>query len=327
MAKKLIIVYLISLCVSAAVTFFLIPLLKRAKINQTILKYVTEHYSKNGTPTMGGIGFVVTTAAVYLFSVKSSNISAVSLIVFLLYALIGFSDDFIKIKYCKNEGLTPWQKISFQTIIAIISALFCGYNGLNNLYIPFTDKLVNAGFWFYPLCVFIFLATCNCVNLTDGLDGLAGTVSSVVLSVVAVMILLQTEKFGGNYLNKEEYEGLSVLAISSAGSLVGYLLFNVNKASVFMGDTGSLALGGLIASVYTFSGNALYIPLAGVTFVLSGVSVIVQVLNYKRTKKRIFLMAPLHHHFQHKGYAESKIVFWYFAITLVVGLLCVLNFV
>lgn len=327
MAKKLIIVYLVCLCLSATVTFILIPILKRAKINQTILKYVPEHFSKNGTPTMGGIGFVLTTALIYFFAVRSKFISLTAMLVFLLYALIGFLDDFIKIRYCKNEGLTPWQKILFQTIIAVISAVFCMRNGLNNLYIPFTDKLVNIGLWFFPLCVFVFLATTNCVNLTDGLDGLAGTVSSVVLAVIAVIILLQTEKFGQSYLDKEEYVGLSISAIACAGSLTGYLLFNVNKASVFMGDTGSLSLGGLIASVYTFSGNVLYIPLVGVTYVLSGVSVILQVLYFKRTKKRIFLMAPIHHHFQHKGYSESKIVFWYFTLTLVIGLICILNFV
>lgn len=327
MLKKLIIVYLASLVVSAILTRLLIPLLRRAKINQTILKYVKEHFSKNGTPTMGGIGFVTATIIVFIFSVKSVTIPTVALIVFVLYAVIGFFDDFIKIKFEKNEGLTPLQKIVFQTIVALICAVYCGYNGLNNVYLPFTSRLLNIGAWFYPLCVLVFLATTNCVNLTDGLDGLCGTVSTVVLTVGAVIVISETNKFGQNYLDKSEYEGLCVLAISCAGSLIGYLLFNTNKASVFMGDTGSLALGGIIASVYTFSGNALYIPLAGVAFVASGVSVIIQVLHYKRTKKRVFLMAPLHHHFQHKGYAESKIVFWYFAVTLVAGLSCILNFV
>lgn len=326
MAKKLIIVYIISLVLSGIVTAVLIPLLKKLRLSQTILKYVSEHFVKNGTPTMGGIGFLLVTAAVYLTSGKTSTIPTVSLLIFITYSVIGFFDDFIKIRFSRNEGLTPVQKIVFQVIVAAVAVGFAVYNGLTNVYLPFTDKLVNLGYWFIPFGIFVFLATTNCVNLTDGLDGLAASVSSAVLTIIAVLIILETRKLSGYYLNKEEYEGLSVLSICAAGSLIGYLLFNSSKASLFMGDTGSLGLGGLIASVYTFSGNALYIPITGIMFVLSGISVIVQVLHFKRTKKRVFLMAPLHHHFQHKGYSECKITVWYTVITIVLGLLCLTVF-
>ncbi len=323
MAKKLIFLYIISLILSAAVTLILIPLLKKFKLSQTILKYVSEHFTKNGTPTMGGIGFLTVTAAVYSLSGETSGIPTVALLIFIIYSVIGFFDDFIKIRFARNEGLTPIQKIVLQIIVALVATGYAVYNGLTNVYIPFTDKLVDLGYWFIPFGIFVFLATTNCVNLTDGLDGLAASVSTVVLATLSVIVILETKKHSGYYLNKEEYEGISALSVCAAGSLIGYLLFNSSKASLFMGDTGSLGLGGLIASVYTFSGNSLYIPLTGIMFVLSGISVIVQVLHFKRTKKRIFLMAPLHHHFQHKGYSECKITVWYTVITLVSGLLCI----
>lgn len=323
MAKKMITVYLISLVLCAIVTKILIVFLKR-RAKQPILKYVTEHFSKSGTPTMGGIGFTLVTAAVFLISGNLSVIPSVALLVFIIYAVIGFCDDWIKIKFGKNEGLTPLQKIVFQTLVAVIAAAFCIYRSLANFYLPFSDRLLNVGYGFIPFGIFVFLATTNCVNLTDGLDGLAASVSVVTLLSVAVIIVLQTEKFSGYYLNKSEYLSLAVLATCAAGSLSGYLLFNSSKASLFMGDTGSLGLGGLIASVYMFSGNALYIPIIGIMFVVSGISVIVQVIHFKRTKKRIFLMAPLHHHFQHKGYSECKITVWYFFITLAAALICIL---
>lgn len=326
MAKKMIAVYLVSLVLCAFVTKILIVFLKR-RAKQPILKYVTEHFSKSGTPTMGGIGFVIVTSAVFSISGGLSVIPSVSLFVFIIYAVIGFCDDLIKIKFGKNEGLTPLQKIIFQSLVALIATVFCLYRGLTNVYLPFTDRLINVGYIFIPFGVFVFLATTNCVNLTDGLDGLAATVSVVTLLSVAVIIVLQTEKLSGYYVDKSEYLSLAVLATSAAGSLSGYLLFNSSKASLFMGDTGSLGLGGLIASVYMFSGNVLYIPIIGIMFVVSGISVIVQVIHFKRTKKRIFLMAPLHHHFQHKGYSECKIAVWYFFITLTAALICILNLV
>lgn len=326
MSKNLIIVYLASLVLCAVMTKISLIFLKR-KAKQPILKYVTEHYEKSGTPTMGGIAFTTVTAAVFILSGGLTLISGVSLLIFAIYAAIGFLDDYIKIKFGKNEGLSPAQKIIFQTLVAVIAAVFCFYRGLTKIYIPFTDKLVDIGYMFIPLGIFVFLSTTNCVNLTDGLDGLAASVSAITLLSVAVIIVLQTDKLAKFYVDKSEYVGLSILSFCCAGSLSGYLLFNSSKASLFMGDTGSLGLGGLIASVYMFSGNALYIPIIGIMFVLSGISVIVQVLYFKRTKKRVFLMAPLHHHFQHKGYSECKITVWYSLVTLVVGLFCILNFI
>lgn len=325
MAKKLIIVFLISLFASAICTFILAKTLKK-RARQPILKYVTEHFSKSGTPTGGGAAFILVSLITFFLSGSVGVVSTAAAVIFFSYGVIGFCDDVIKIKYAKNEGLTPIQKIVFQTLVAIVAIGFCRYQGLTKTYLPVTLRFADIGAWFYPLGIFAFLATVNCVNLTDGLDGLATTVSMIALSVIAVLILVQTKVNGNFYLIKEEYESLSVISICTAGSLLGFLLFNVNRASIFMGDTGSLALGGLIASVYTFSGNILFIPIVGVCFLISGASVIVQVAYYKKTKRRVFLMAPVHHHFQHKGYTESKITAWYGVVTFALGLITIVRF-
>ena len=166
-----------------------------------------------------------------------------------------------------------------------------------------------------PLVAFAFIASANCVNLADGLDGLAASVSFWYFAALAALIF---------FLSGNGDTSLSGLCLLLCGALAGYLLFNTYRASVFMGDTGSLGLGGFVASVSAFSGNLLYIAVVGIMFVCSGVSVILQVLHFKRTKKRLFLMAPLHHHFQKKGFAESKIVCAYSFATAAAGLVCLL---
>ncbi len=162
-----------------------------------------------------------------------------------------------------------------------------------------------------PLVIFIFIATVNCVNLTDGLDGLAGGTSCAYLLILGVMLAMK----GVNS---------ALLCFAGLGAVAAFLVFNSNKAAVFMGDTGSLALGGFISCISVFSGNSLYIPIIGVMFVISGISVIVQVIYYKRTRRRVFLMSPIHHHFQMKGHTECKISYAYFALTCLVGIICLI---
>ena len=180
------------------------------------------------------------------------------------------------------------------------------------------------GWWFIPLCVFVFIATTNSVNLTDGLDGLAGGITYIFLIFIGGIIALQTKKFNINYVNLAEYKNLSVLAFALSGGVVGYLLFNTHKASVFMGDTGSLSLGGAVAVISLITGNTLYIPIIGVLYVVTVLSVIIQVAYYKKTKKRVFLMAPLHHHFQKLGYSETKISYVYMLLTLFIALIAII---
>lgn len=304
---------LVSFLLSAALMALVLPLLRKLGAEQSVLSYVKQHASKNGTPTMGGLTFVAAlSAASLIFDDASDNRVALTLAVTAGFAVVGFLDDFIKIRRRHNEGLKPYQKILFQLAIAVIAAVYCYINGITSVNVPFGGGIAaDIGAAVVPLVLFVFVATVNCVNLTDGLDGLAAGTSAAYLVTLGTMLNI-TGSFGG------------ATALAGAGALAGFLLFNTNKASVFMGDTGSLALGGLISCLSVFSGNVLYIPLIGIMFVLSGISVIVQVIYYKRTGRRVFLMAPLHHHLQMKGLAEGKIAYVYFAVTALVGTACLI---
>ncbi len=294
-----------------------IPLLKRAGSGQHILSYVKEHASKEGTPTMGGLAFIPAAVfAALMFSRGADKPYYVALAVGLGYLAVGFLDDLLKLKRGKNLGLRPYQKIIFQFAVAVMASVYCCTEGLTVLRIPYTTLETDIGWWMLPLGVLVFLGTVNGVNLTDGLDGLAGGTSAVFFLAVGCLIALQ----GGS-------GALALLSFCLVGALAAYLIFNTGRASVFMGDTGSLALGGFAASLALFSGNALVVPIAGIMFVLSSISVILQVIYYKKTGKRIFLMAPLHHHFQHKGYSEGKIAYAYAAVTAVLSLTLLLPLV
>lgn len=310
MMREILIVWLLAFFCSLLACALIIPLLRKLKAGQNILSYVTEHREKGGTPTMGGLAFVPAAAlAVFplLLAGRGDKPFFVSLAVGLGYLLVGFTDDLLKKLRGENLGLRPYQKIVFQLAVALIAGVYCCMEGLTVLRIPFTRFAFDIGWWMLPLGLFVFVATVNGVNLTDGLDGLAGSTSAVFFLFLGVIVLLQDG--GTSYL----------LCFALAGALFAYLVFNVNRASLFMGDTGSLALGGFAASVALFTGNALVIPILGGAFVLSSISVILQVIYYKKTGKRIFLMAPIHHHFQKKGHTEGKISYVYAVFTAVAG--------
>ena len=228
------------------------------------------------------------------------------------YGLLGFLDDFIKIKGHKNEGLKPYQKIIGQVGLALILALFA-YFKLGSTINLFGLSL-NLGWFIIPFIVIFYVAVTNSVNLTDGLDGLAGGVSTIYLSTFGVILAILG------------YTNFGIISFAMAGALIGFLLFNGFPAKIFMGDTGSLALGGIIASLAVFSGLELIMPIIGIMFVLSAVSDILQVGYYKKTHKRIFKMAPLHHHFEQKGTHENRIVIAYGVVTLICGLACIMGY-
>jgi len=286
-----------------------IPLLKRLGAGQPILHYVKEHAGKGGTPTMGGLGFVLAAVLVSAVLLRGGNRPfQVALAVGVGYLFVGFLDDLLKKRRKDNLGLKPYQKILFQVAVAGIAAAYCYLAGFTHTYVPFTQIKLNLSWGIIPFGVLVFLATVNSVNLTDGLDGLAGSVSAVFFAFLGVLVCFQ----GGTEL--------PVLCFCLVGALAAYLVFNTNRASVFMGDTGSLSLGGFAAAIALFSENSLQIPLLGAMFVLSSISVIMQVIYYKATGKRIFLMAPVHHHFQERGYSEGKIAYVYAVVTAVTGL-------
>lgn len=316
---------------SLALTFvsgsIFIPVSRKLKAGQPILKYVKEHERKNGTPTMGGLFFILPLSTIFfIFGGWKTRIATVSVAVGLFYMLVGFLDDFLKIKLKHNEGLKPYQKIVFQTAIAFLCGAFAYANGLTVLYLPFVKKTADIGFWVIFVAAAVFIALTNSVNLTDGLDGLCGGVSVSYLSAFAAVILLE-QGFNGSYLKSEETDGIILLISVTIFAILGFLIFNVPKAKVFMGDTGSLGLGGVLGAISVFSGNALFIPLIGVAFVWSSLSVIIQVVYFKRTRQRVFLMAPFHHHLQMKGFTETQISFYYSLITVITGLVTVIFYI
>ncbi len=301
-----------------------IPLLRKIKAGQQILKYVETHKDKNGTPTMGGLFFIASAVLIFLFfGGLKGRIATVSMTIGLAFLAVGFIDDFIKVKLHRNEGLKAYQKIIFQLAIAGVAGAFSYLNGITSFYIPFTSLKIELGVFTVPIVAIIFIAMTNSVNLTDGLDGLASSVSAVYLSVLMALIFVQTKTLDLNLTTQTEYSSLILLSTCLIGGILGFLVFNTNKAKIFMGDTGSLSLGGFLGAISIFSLNSFFIPIIGIMFVLSSISVIVQVVHFKRTKKRVFLMAPLHHHFQLKGYTETQISYCYSLVTLVLGGICV----
>jgi len=321
---------LLTFLTALAATLILLPpiiaLTKRLKVRQTVLHYVKEHKGKSGTPTMGGAAFILALPTCLIFAKGDKTLLLVALAVTVGYGIVGFLDDFIKVFYRRNEGLSAWQKIVFQLLIAVTVSLFAYFSGYvgDSVYSFFGFNEYKFGWLAIPLYVVIFLALTNSVNLTDGLDGLAGGITLVYALFFAAIMGLYIVFDGGQAL--EETQNLIFLCMALAGGLLGFLCFNSYPAKIFMGDTGALALGGALASLAVFSKRVLIVPLLGIAYVMTALSVIIQVLYYKKTKKRVFLMAPIHHHFQQKGVHESKIGFLYTAVTSVVGVILLIIF-
>lgn len=310
MAIKYIICGLFCLLFACIIAPLVLSVMQKLKASQSILHYVDKHASKEGTPTMGGIIFLAALvfSLCFLFS-KDTFLAYFCVAVTLCYALLGFLDDFIKVKYHHNEGLKPYQKIVGQVGIALIVGIFLYLSGRTSLHFFGLEFDIGVGTIFFVM--FVLVATANSVNLTDGLDGLAGGVSFVYILVFGVILAL---------LDSAEMSNLAMLCFGLCGGILGFLIFNVFPAKIFMGDTGSLGLGGFIGAVACLSGLELLLPLMGIMFVLSALSDIIQVVHFKRTKKRVFLMAPLHHHFEQKGVHENRIVVVYIVITAAVSL-------
>ena len=306
---KILIVFVSSVLVGLLISPFVISICRKHKLGQTVLHYVESHSSKSGTPTMGGVIFIFASIAVCsMFLWQDSFFAWTSLLVMFAFGLLGFLDDFIKIHFRQNEGLKPYQKLIGQFTIAIMIAFLIHYRVGTSL--DFFGLSINLGWGIIPFAIFVFLATVNSVNLTDGLDGLAGGVSLIYLL------------FFGAILAISGFDNLALSSFAVCGGILAFLAFNTYPAKIFMGDTGSLALGGFISCMALFSGKALYLPLMGIMFVLSALSDIIQVIYYKKTKKRVFLMAPLHHHFEKKGVHENRIVTIYIIVTSLVCASC-----
>jgi len=293
---------------------FLIPMLHKFKFGQNIRDEGPEsHKKKQGTPTMGGIIFIIATCITMLIIVRNPNDEAmVALYSLVAFGVIGLIDDSLKIIKKKNEGLKSYQKM----ILLVIVSSFLGYYASNkigtDIMIPFLNsKTFNLGMLFIPFIVVYFAAVTNAVNLTDGLDGLASSITLLVMTFFALV------SFGMGYYT------LSIFCGILAGALLGFLRYNSYPAQIFMGDTGSLALGGALGAIAMILKLELLVIIVGGIYVVETLSVIIQVASFKLTGKRVFKMSPLHHHFELSGWHESKIVA-VFSITTVV--LCLIGF-
>jgi phospho-N-acetylmuramoyl-pentapeptide-transferase len=294
----------------------LIPLLHKLKFGQNIREEGPKsHLKKAGTPTMGGIIFMTSTIITMLIIVRHVNDEAmIVLYCFVAFGLIGLIDDLIKTIRKKNEGLSSKQKMF---LIVVVSGLIGYYTSIKigtDIMIPFLNKSVNLGVWYVPFIIVYFAATTNSVNLTDGLDGLATSVTIVVMTFFALV---------SNSLSNAT---LAIFCASLAGALLGFLKFNSYKAQIFMGDMGSLALGGAVAAVAMILKQPLLVMIVGGIYVLEAVSVIIQVSVFKATGKRVFKMSPIHHHFELVGWHETKIVAVFSVITVILCLIGFLSF-
>ncbi|MDO4492694.1 MAG: phospho-N-acetylmuramoyl-pentapeptide-transferase [Clostridia bacterium] len=310
---------------------FVLPMLHKMKFGQVIREEgPASHMAKQGTPTMGGLMFLAAIlVASLLFALDGAQMVLPTLVTMLLFGLVGFLDDFLKIHHHRNLGLRAWQKIFCQVGFAFLISFWAyksPYIG-SSLYLPVSGKSFDLGIWYIPAMMFVILAEVNGVNLTDGLDGLSASVTSVyTLSMGAIfMVLATTAGAAGSSALAANYKGMAVLCTAVVGALMGYLYFNVYPARVFMGDTGSMALGGLVSVLAICSRSVLLLPLMGICFVGSCVSVIIQVGYFKMTHgKRVFRMAPLHHHFELGGMSETRIVCMY---TMVTAACCALSLI
>ena len=287
-----------------------------------------SHLKKAGTPTMGGVFLLLGWLLAALIGVREGfSLVLPVLLVMVLCGLMGFLDDFIKISTGTSMGLLPYQKVLLQFVISLLAAAWLyKSDGVGSaITLPFSGKSWDMGFFYLPFALFVLMGTMNGVNLTDGLDGLAAGTSLVIqLSYVILFALMPLlAGLGGWTGESADYSGMAVFAAAGAGALMGFLLFNAYPARIFMGDTGSLALGGAIAMEALVSKSPLLLPLMAIPFVLSVLSVMIQVGSYKfRKGKRVFKMAPLHHHFELLGVAEPRITALYMLLT---GACCALS--
>lgn len=312
--SKVIIAFVLSLGVSLLLGPLIIPMLHKLKFGQNIREEGPKnHLKKAGTPTIGGLIFITSTiVSMIIMRYKPSDEGMIVMYGMLAFGLIGFLDDMLKIIHKHNEGLTSKQKFLLQLLFSVIAAWY-GYTVIGTkISVLFTNVEVNLGWFFIPFVMFYFVALTNAVNLTDGLDGLNTSVTIIVMIFFALVSF------------KTGHESISVFSVALIGGLIGFLKYNKYPAKVFMGDTGSIALGGAISTILLILKNPLIIIIVGGIYVLETVSVIIQVTYYKKTKKRFFKMAPIHHHFEQLGWSEVKIVIVFSAIT---AILCLVGFI
>ena len=306
---------LVSFLITVLLSPIFIPFLRRLKFGQSIREEGPKsHQKKTGTPTMGGLVFLlailVTTLVMTGKFTEVSEETYLLLFVTIGFGLLGFLDDFIKIAMKRNLGLTSKQKFIGQVVISIIFYLICRQSDLSTaIGIPFTDYELDFGWFYVVIVIFWLVGFSNAVNLTDGLDGLVSGTSAIAFGAFAVLAW-----------NQQNYE-VALFCVAVVGAVLGFLVFNAHPAKVFMGDTGSLALGGALATVAILLKLELLLVIIGGVFVIETLSVILQVASFKTTGKRIFKMSPLHHHYELSGWSEWRVVVTFWSVGLLLSIL------
>lgn len=317
-------ILLLSFATSVIISMIIIPMLRKLRVGQSEREDGPEtHLKKSGTPTMGGIILIVSTLCLsaFLYFDYSADEPEIAtrllpmIFVTIGFGIVGFIDDLKKVVFHNTDGLSPKAKMGGLLIIAIVYVcllVFAFKNG-TDIYIPFIDKYIVLPTWLYiPFAVLVILATTNAVNLTDGIDGLSPSVTTIILTCLTVISIIWKVK------------ETTIFGCIVIGSILGFLLFNLHPAHIFMGDTGSLLLGGAIAGIALYLKLPLLLIIIAIVPVMETLSVIIQVVYYKKTKKRFFKMAPIHHHFELCGWNEDKIVSVFSVITLIASIVGIL---
>ena len=315
------ITFIITTLLSSLITFISIPVLKKIKIKQIIREEgPKKHYLKQGTPTMGGVFFIpigIIISNILYFNNQDYKIILTLSLLIISFMLIGLIDDFISLKKKFNTGLTSNQKLVLQFFISLIFIIICASNDFISNNVQITNKIINIGNFIYPLGIFVLLAESNSTNLTDGLDGLLSGCSALIFTGLAITILIENQTYA---------EILAPLCIVMAGCSMGFLFLNKYPAKLFMGDSGSLAIGASLGGIALISNNLWSLLIMGGVLAAESISVIIQVSIFKISKQvkgkghKLFLMTPIHHHFELQGNKETQIVssFWFITLLLVI---------
>lgn len=304
----------VAFLISVALSPLFIPFLRRLKFGQSIRdEGPKSHQKKSGTPTMGGIVIFVSimvTSIIMMFKFEKSSDTYLLLLVTFGYGLIGFLDDYIKVVKKRNLGLTSKQKLVAQLFIAVAFFIIAIGQGFDtHIMIPGTEVKFDLHWAYFILVLFMLIGGSNAVNLTDGLDGLLSGTAAIAFGAFSIIAVAQ-----------DQY-AIAIFCMSVVGAVLGFLVFNANPAKVFMGDTGSLALGGAIAAVAILLKQELLLVIIGGVFVMETLSVIIQVISFKTTGKRVFKMSPLHHHYELCGWSEWRVVVTFWSVGFLLAVL------
>ena len=316
MSYQVVIPVIISFVISAVLGPIVIPFLRKLKVGQTEREELKSHLKKMGTPTMGGIIILASVILTSLIYVKDYPKIIPILFVTVGFGIVGFLDDYLKVVLRRSDGLLAWQKMLCQIVVTTVFAVYMGcYSDVPlTMLIPFSGgKYLDLGWGAFPVLYLAVIGTVNGTNFTDGLDGLASSVTIMVATFFSVVAI------GTN-------AGIAPITCAVVGALLGFLLFNVYPASVFMGDTGSLALGGFVVSAAYMMQMPLFIVIVGLIYLVEVLSVIIQVTYFKKTGgKRIFRMAPIHHHFELGGWSETRVVAVFSITTAILCMIALLG--